>query len=213
MPAFQKTDFATMNEITITTDGRDVARRLDPLLALIARAQARALLWRLCEFDNLPDAIDPLQRAAERDGLIERIGQNMVQDILADAFGDHAMHHDHAHHAQAAACSVCGCSPCASRSFCRLCREADRKAAARRQLSDDPRRHGAPQSTFDALLYELRTHGISQFANPNCRRRLADLSSHQVRELIAALMRLRPKYSAITDDLLLKLGDQLDGTH
>ena len=67
----------------------------------------------------------------------------------------------------------------------------------------------ASQVTCDAILYELRTYGISQLAKPNCRRRLFDLSTEQVRELIAALMRLRPRYPAITDDLLLKLGDQL----
>jgi hypothetical protein len=108
-----------------------------------------------------------------------------------------------------------------------LCSAADRKAAPRQRAPDFPRnwetmsigalwetlnnpqrRRGAPQSTYDAVLHELRTYGISQFAKPDCRRRLFDLSTEQVRELIAALMRLRPRYPAITDDLLLKLGDQ-----
>jgi hypothetical protein len=71
-------------------------------------------------------------------------------------------------------------------------------------------RHGdAPQSTYDAALYELRTHGIAQLEKPNCRRRLGDLSTQQVRDLIAALIRLRPNYPAITDELILKLGDCL----
>jgi hypothetical protein len=43
----------------------------------------------------------------------------------------------------------------------------------------------------------------------HCRRRLSDLSTKQLRELIAALMRLRPQYSMINDELLLKLGDLL----
>jgi hypothetical protein len=61
----------------------------------------------------------------------------------------------------------------------------------------------APQSTYDALLYELRTYGLAQLNKPNCLRRLSALSSDQLNELIAALLRLRPKYPAITDELLL----------
>jgi hypothetical protein len=68
----------------------------------------------------------------------------------------------------------------------------------------------APQSTYDACLYELREHGVSQLSQPNCKRRLGDLTTDQVRELIAALLRLKPKYPAtISDTLILKLGDQL----
>ncbi len=76
-------------------------------------------------------------------------------------------------------------------------------------LNDPRRRKAAAQSTYDALLYELRTFGVAQLAKPNCRSRLSDLSTQQLRELIAALIRLKPEYPAITDDLLLKLGDQL----
>jgi hypothetical protein len=67
----------------------------------------------------------------------------------------------------------------------------------------------AAKSTYDALVYELRTYGIAQLEKPNCRGRLGDLSTQQVRDLIAALMRLRPNYPAITDELILKLGDCL----
>ena len=67
----------------------------------------------------------------------------------------------------------------------------------------------APQTTYDATLWELRTYGVAQLAKENCRRRLSDLSIKQLRELIAALMRLRPQYSMIDDELLLKLGDLL----
>jgi hypothetical protein len=75
---------------------------------------------------------------------------------------------------------------------------------------NDPRRfERAAQSTCDALLYELRTYGVPQLAKPNCRGRLSDLSTEQLRELLAALMRLRPKYPAITDELIMKIGDCL----
>jgi hypothetical protein len=50
---------------------------------------------------------------------------------------------------------------------------------------------------------------LAQLAKENCRRRLSDLSTKQLRELIAALVRLRSQYSMINDELLLKLGDLL----
>jgi hypothetical protein len=65
----------------------------------------------------------------------------------------------------------------------------------------------APQATFDALLYELRTLGVAAFKNPSCRRRLADLSDLQLRELLAALIRTRARYPAITDELLIALDE------
>ena len=67
----------------------------------------------------------------------------------------------------------------------------------------------ASRSTYDAVLWELRTNGLAQLAKENCRRRLSDLSTKQLRELIAALVRLRSQYSMINDELLLKLGDLL----
>jgi hypothetical protein len=67
----------------------------------------------------------------------------------------------------------------------------------------------ASRTTYDAALWELRTHGVAQLAKENCRRRLSDLSTKQIRDLIAALIRLRSQYSMINDELLLKLGDLL----
>jgi hypothetical protein len=67
----------------------------------------------------------------------------------------------------------------------------------------------APQATIEALVYEARTDGLAALEHPNCLGRLSDTSTAQLRDLIARLIRLRPKYSAITDDLLLKLGEQL----
>ena len=51
--------------------------RVDALKAFELRAWARATLWAACEFD-LHDAVDVLQHDAERDGLIETIGQDAV---------------------------------------------------------------------------------------------------------------------------------------
>jgi hypothetical protein len=68
---------------------------------------------------------------------------------------------------------------------------------------------GAPAVTLDALIYELRTYGAAQLVEPNCRSRLADLSTPQVRELITRLIRLRPQYPRIDDDLIVLLGGLL----
>jgi hypothetical protein len=58
---------------------------LDPLEVFEIRAWARATLWQAGEF-NLHEAVDELQAAAVRAGLIEQIGQDEVQHILRDAF-------------------------------------------------------------------------------------------------------------------------------
>ena len=59
--------------------------RVDLLDAFTERAWARAYLWFAGEY-SLQEAVDRLQHDAKRDGLIERIGQDRVQAILADAF-------------------------------------------------------------------------------------------------------------------------------
>jgi hypothetical protein len=87
----------------------------------------------------------------------------------------------------------------------------DRSVSLERAWAELNRRRlvDASQATVEALLYELRMHGLAALKRPSCRRRLADVSSAQLRDVIARLIRLRPKYSTITDDLLLKLGEQL----
>ena len=75
---------------------------------------------------------------------------------------------------------------------------------------NNPRRFpNAGKATCDALLYELRTYGAAQLAKPNCQSRLTELSTPQLRELIAALTRLKPNCRVIDDTLLLKLGKLL----
>jgi hypothetical protein len=61
------------------------AARPSTLEVFIARTEARALLWHCLEF-NLHEAVDVLQHAAERDGLVTLLGQDRVQQILRDAF-------------------------------------------------------------------------------------------------------------------------------
>jgi hypothetical protein len=67
----------------------------------------------------------------------------------------------------------------------------------------------APASTVDALMYQLRTDGIAALPDLGCQRRLADLSTPQVREVLRRLIRIRSNYPSITDELLFWLGEQL----
>jgi hypothetical protein len=56
-----------------------------PLAVLIARAEARALLWHFAELD-LTTAVDELDAEAEVSGLLAAIGQDEVDAIIAAAF-------------------------------------------------------------------------------------------------------------------------------
>jgi hypothetical protein len=49
------------------------------------RCEARAMLYGAGEY-TLIEAVDGLQEAAERAGLLEQIGQDQVQQIMSDAF-------------------------------------------------------------------------------------------------------------------------------
>lgn len=73
-----------------------------------------------------------------------------------------------------------------------------------------PGRTLAAGSTVDALMFSLRERGAAALSERASRDRLAVLSSNQVRDVIARLIVLRPRYPKnITDDLLFKLGAQL----
>jgi hypothetical protein len=58
---------------------------VDPLFAFYEMASTRAYLWFIGEYE-LAEAVDALQANAVRNGLIGRIGQDAVQQIMADAF-------------------------------------------------------------------------------------------------------------------------------
>jgi hypothetical protein len=126
------------------------------------------------------------------------------------------------------ACAVCGALPCVNPTFCDVCSDTDRRTAGKHRSGSDRLPHDwsdmsldalwdrlntpgneAPKSTYDALFFELSACGLSQLAKSNCQRRLAALSTAQLRTLIHALMRSRAKYPNITDELIAKLGDQL----
>jgi len=58
---------------------------IDPVEAFRERAEARAYLWSIGDLD-LHDAVDVLQVDAERDGLVDYLGQDCIQEILNAAF-------------------------------------------------------------------------------------------------------------------------------
>jgi hypothetical protein len=68
---------------------------------------------------------------------------------------------------------------------------------------------GAAPTDVEALMYELQTYGLAALAGPNCRRRLSELSTAQLREVIKRLIYCRETYPGrdpgISDELLLKL--------
>ena len=70
--------------------------------------------------------------------------------------------------------------------------------------------HGrAAESTVEALMLALRERGAAALAEPECQKRLANISTAQMRDVLARLMALRPSYPAIDDELLFLLGKQL----
>jgi hypothetical protein len=77
------------------------------------------------------------------------------------------------------------------------------------EISDQRQSGHAAASTIEALMFSLRERGQAALSEPATYRRLAGLSTAQVREVIARLIAARPRYPAITDDLLFQLGEQL----
>ena len=60
-------------------------RLIDAATVLKARAEARALLYYAAEL-TLHEAVDALQESAVASGLVAEIGQDAVQQVIADAF-------------------------------------------------------------------------------------------------------------------------------
>jgi hypothetical protein len=69
----------------VTAAARKLAPRPSALEVFIARAEARALLWQAGAVD-LHGAVDELQAAAVRDGLVAELGQDRVQELMVEAF-------------------------------------------------------------------------------------------------------------------------------
>ena len=61
------------------------------------------------------------------------------------------------------------------------------------------------ESTFQAVAYVLRTYGMKRLDDPWLTNRLANFSDAQVRELVAALARMQPRFPAITNGLIAQI--------
>jgi hypothetical protein len=210
--------------VSAPTASRSEAASASPSEVFRARAEARAVLWAVGELD-LHEAVDKLLADAERDGLVAAIGEDAVQQILADAF---APHRDDLMPANA---ELAESEPIED-TFAAACRAADEKQRRkprdphldhlRALMADDVSlphaiaemqhhrlANRAAASTVEALMFSLRERGVAALSERDCRRRLAELSTAQVRDVIRRLMVLRPRYPTITDELLFQLGEQL----
>jgi hypothetical protein len=118
-------------------------------------------------------------------------------------------------------CDMCGASPCVNPAFCNACRNTNAGTSDKHHNDRLPHdwfemsldalwdylnkpRGEAAKSTYDALFFELCAYGKRR-----CQDRLAALSTRQLRRLIEALIRSRARHPNITDELIMKLGDQL----
>jgi hypothetical protein len=59
-----------------------------PLRVLQARAEARALLYACCEYDDVEQAVDPLFAYAIESGIAAEFGMDAVKSIIKQAFPD-----------------------------------------------------------------------------------------------------------------------------
>jgi hypothetical protein len=93
-----------------------------------------------------------------------------------------------------------------SAAFGRACYEVDLENWRRAQnLPPEPPKPkpDAPRATVEAVMYELREDGAVALKVPNCQRRIGELSKRQLVEVLGRLLKLRPRYPKISDDLLL----------
>lgn len=120
--------------------------QVNPITAFWVRCQARAYLWAACEY-GLHEAVDDLQLSAKKNGLVDAIGQDHVQLLMSAGFRPYRITEPE----QVPACDICGLSPCMSRSFCRLCRQIDRKNPPAAVPTQEKR--GIPASVIEAFRY------------------------------------------------------------
>jgi hypothetical protein len=146
----------------------NVAPAPDPLAAFELRCWARARLWQAGEINDLHDAVDVLQECAVAWGLVESIGQDRVQEIIAAAFD--AVRDDPNPEVSTAFAedpwSAPGWREAAikyheTRGNCVLVVET------RPEPSDNTH---VPQSTVEALMWCLREQGLACLLDRNCER-------------------------------------------
>jgi hypothetical protein len=215
---------------------RQIAKRLDEpspslLDAFRVRCEARAYLFAVAEI-SLHEAVDRLQADAVKSGLVDRIGQDAIQQIMVDAFAevrddccgdDFTSSELIAKNSTTApeACDICTCEP-------KACRDADKdpKIIAQRQRAAEKlppdwdqmsfgalaaslnnparlsRKGRAARSTVDAVAYALRKGGKTALKAEAAR--LEEFSDRQIEALIRQL-----KKSGADEQLLLALVELL----
>ena len=202
------------------------------LTVLTLRAWARARLWQAGDLD-LHGAVDMLQAAAVRDGLVANVGQDRVQEIMAAAFAavrdnlfkfeDIEAKPTFAEDASSAPGWRDAAVDYHKDSGVRVSvtsYTADELTRLRELMADNVMLERAwheikrptdraAASTVEALMLALRERGAAALAEPECQKRLANISTAQMRDVLARLMALRPSYPAIDDELLFLLGKQL----
>ena len=201
------------------------------LIVLTLRAWARARLWQAGGLD-LQEAIDILQGAAISDGLVAKVGQDRVQEILAAAFAavrDDLRKFEHIKTEPSFAdngLSAPGRRDAAvghkdrrfrvsvtSYTVNELARlrelQADNVTLERAWQEINRPTDRAAASTVEALMLALRERGAAALAEPDRQKLLARVATAQMRDILARLMALRPSYPAIDDELLFLLGKQL----
>lgn len=154
------------------------------------RAEARAILVNACVYD-LQDAVDGLQADAERSGLVAHIGQDAVQRMMADAF---AIVPKVRNNSAKSAGNI---------------RTGDVAHNVPKSGTGSATRPSAAPSTIEAVMFSLRSRGLRALVEADCRRRLSELAPDQLRQVIVQLDRMRSKYPAITDGLLLRIGEKI----
>jgi hypothetical protein len=159
-------------------DRAPIRSTADAVEVFIARADARACLCREGDLD-LHEAVDALQDAAERTGLVDTLGQDAVQDIVAKASDAD----------DAVADVVPDPTP-------------DPVTEATPEIR-------ATESTVDALMFSLCERGAAALAEPASQHRLAEMSTPQIQSIIERLIAARERFPAIDDELLFLIGEQL----
>ena len=173
-------------------DAQEQAERADRRDVLVARAEARALLWYVGDL-TLHDAVDQLQADAERDGLVDDLGQDAVQHILARPFAllrERLREHVHERPAERAYEHPIEVQSISGQQIFGAWLVSERGVAPASELQrlvDEAMKrhdeHGAPQVTLEALVVVFRERGLAAFDQPENRERLDRLSVRQLDEL------------------------------
>jgi hypothetical protein len=164
---------------------------------------------------QLIESVDRCQARATAHGLVAEIGQDAVQLIMATAFGERPGGPPR---------------PRLNSDFAARCREVDERNqknpapehADLEHLSDAAfydalnaaerqwqKRGGAPQATWDAVQYSLRSEGFKALARNELR--LRTLSSRQLKGLIGSLAKAKAE-EALLRALVRMLPDGPQGT-